>query len=72
MLTGYSYSLSQEAFWSKKTQNLSRKSEAGPILVSKDRYINLFLTPSQAGLKRLPIGSLYEVDKSLEKQDYIH
>lgn len=72
MLVNYNCSLNQEVFCSTKTLTLSREREAGPVLGLKDRCINLLLTPFQAGLKCLPILSLYKVDKRLEKQDYIH
>lgn len=61
-----------EAFCSTKTQSPPRKRQAGPILGLKDKHINLLLTPSWAGLECLPSLSLYEIDKSLEKQDYTH
>lgn len=71
VFTGYRHSLRSEVFCSTKTQILSGKSDAEPIFGVKDRYINLLFTPSQARLKCLPMFSLYEVDESLEKQDYI-
>lgn len=69
---GCSQSSNREAFCSTKTQSPPRKRQAGPILGLKDKHINLLLTPSWAGLECLPSLSIYEVDKSLEKQDYTH
>lgn len=58
-------------FCSTKAQTSTGKSEAEPILGVKDTHFDVLLTPSPAGLKCLPALSLYEVDESLEKQDYI-